>query len=101
MALGVALAYLVIVSAVPLLHKEDCPAAPGNKTTEDSLPSGAPCPACMFLANSNAAQVHCDCLPGLTQSPILAEFTQDFVVVVVSSCAGPILLRGPPAYLLS
>jgi hypothetical protein len=89
---GLVVVYVLITCAVPLLHRDDCPVA---------LHSGGTCPACMFLANSHSGPVHCDSLPGLTQTGLRPEFGPNSVVVVASSYAGPILLRGPPAWVLS
>jgi hypothetical protein len=101
MVVSVALVYLGIVLALPLLHKDNCPAAPGSKTSGSSLPSNAPCPACKFLASSNSGQIHCDATPALTQSKIPPESTRDVLVVIASPCEGSILLRGPPLTALS
>lgn len=97
--LGLVAVYALITCAVPFLHKDDCTATHGVPKTP--LQSNGPCPACMLLANSHSAPVHCDSLPGLTQSKILPAPAGNTVVVVASSCAGPILLRGPPAAPLS
>jgi hypothetical protein len=101
LTVGITLVYVVITLAVPLLHKDDCPAAPGSKSPGSSLPSSAPCPACKFLAGANATQVHCDSTPVLTQSQTLPEVTRDSQVVIASPCAGSIVLRGPPVAPLS
>jgi len=101
LAVGIALAYLLIAVTVPLLHKDDCAAAPGSKSTGNSLPSNAPCPACKFLANSNSGQIHCDATPALTRFKIPSESTRDSLVVIASPCEGSILLRGPPLSSLS
>jgi len=93
---GVALVYLGIVLAIPLLHTDDCPAAPGSKTNHNSLPSDAACPACKFLANSNSGQILCDSAPILTPSQIAPESTRDSLIALVSPCEGSIVLRGPP-----
>lgn len=99
LVLGLVAVYALITCAVPFLHKDDCAATHGVPKTP--LQSNSPCPACMFLANSHSAPVHCDSVPGLTQSKLRPEFNENAAVVVASTCAGPILLRGPPAAPLS
>lgn len=94
---GVALVYLGIAWAVPLLHKHDCSAAPGSKTTGNSFPSDAPCPACKFLVNSCSNQVSCEPTPVLIPSKTPPELNRHSRVILTSPCEGAILLRGPPA----
>jgi hypothetical protein len=93
---GVALVYFAIAVAVPLLHQDDCPAAPGSKTAGNTLPSNAPCPACKFLANSHSDQIPYEATPDLVQSRILPDFGRHSLAIVTSPGEGSILLRGPP-----
>jgi hypothetical protein len=96
---GLVVVYALITCAVPLLHRDDCPVA--HSVPGAPLHSDGTCPACMFLANSHSGPVHCDSLPGLTQSEVRPEFSENSTAIVTSSCAGPIFLRGPPAAALS
>jgi len=97
LAVAVAVVYLGIVLAVPLLHTDDCPAVPWHKNAGDSVPSNASCPACKFLANSNSEQIPCESTPALMQSEVPPEFTRDWLIVLASPCDSSILLRGPPS----
>jgi hypothetical protein len=99
--LGVGLVYAVITWTIPLLHNDDCPATHAGDGTGSSVPSKGACPACKFLAASNATEIRCDSGLVLTCSEIIAEFPDDSPVVVASPCAGSIVLRGPPALSLS
>jgi len=100
LVLGLVAVYALITCAIPFLHKDDCPATHGDPKIP--LQSDSPCPACMFLATSHSAPVHCDFLPpALTQSKLRPEFSENSQVVVTSTRTGPILLRGPPAFVLS
>jgi len=100
-AVGVALVCLVVALSIPLLHRDDCAAAPGSKTTGNPLPFRGPCPGCKFLANSYSDQIPCDAMPVLTQSRISSQLNRHSLVVITSPCEGSILLRGPPVTSLS
>lgn len=93
--------YVSIASAVPLLHSDDCPQADGKSAADSGAPSGAPCPACKFVGNSNAAPVPCESAPALTRASIRPDFVPEAKTVVQSWWTGSIVLRGPPAAPLS
>jgi hypothetical protein len=98
---GVALVYVVITWALPLLHSDDCPATHAGEGTGSSVPSDGACPACKCLAGSNATEAHCDAGPALIRSEIVSELPEDSQVVVPFPCRGSIILRGPPPTSLS
>ena len=100
LVIGVAALYMAITSTVSLLHT-DWPAGHSAESSEPSLPSTSPCPACKFLAGSNSAEVQYDSGPTLIASPLPPESIQDSVIVLADPRTGSILLRAPPATSLS
>jgi len=101
LAVGVALVYIAITSAVSLMHSHDCPFSGRADAPETSFPSEDGCPACKFLAGSDSVEAPCDAAPVVAKVLFTIESAPDSVVVIANCCVGAIALRAPPASSLS
>jgi hypothetical protein len=101
MVIASALVYLAIASAVPLLHDDDCTATDGAGAGRTSVPFDNTCPACKFVAGSNAMELPCDYGAAPILSEIASELPSDSQVLATCLCPDAIIRRGPPAVSLS
>jgi len=93
--------YIAITCTVSLFHiddyREEMPSSHGGGTAH----SEPECPACKFLAGSNATEAQCDSTPTVTQVEFIPAPPPHSGVAVASLCVGSIILRGPPILCLS
>ena len=92
----VAVLYLIVTSAIGLLHNEGCVLGTLNEDTTKGLSSGEPCPACMFSAGLNSTEANHGLLQLTTEAPVICQSTQHFTIPDHHEWSYSILLRAPP-----
>lgn len=92
----VAVLYLIVTSAIGLLHSDDCLLSELNARTTNVLSSGEHCLACMFSADFNSTEANHGLLQPTTESPVICQPTQNFIIPDHHEWSYSILLRAPP-----
>lgn len=95
-SIAVLVFYMIITSAIGLFHNENCALSTIRAGTADALSSKEPCPACMFSASFNSAEVDHE-LPLLdAENPVICQPARHFTVLDHHEWFYSILLRAPP-----
>lgn len=92
----VAVLYLIVTSAIGLLHSDDCLLGALNVRTTNVLSSGEHCLACMFSAGSNSTEANHGLLQLTTEAPVICQPIQHFTIPDHHEWSYSILLRAPP-----
>jgi len=98
---GVICGYVTATWTISLLHDDGGSAAHDIPASGTSLPHSDACPACRFLAGSNATEVPPSSYPIATPTEAAREASCACQVVITHFPRGPIILRGPPIVPLS